>query len=183
MGNRSFGSDPERGADLGVAYARGLEDGGVISVAKHFPGLGSVSTDSHKRKGVINRSLQSLDSIDLKPFRRWVELRLTGVMVGHLAVPSIDSRMLPAAVSRTVITDLLREDLGFGGLVLTDALNMGGAEGYGSELAVAAGADIIVAPAETESEIDRVVQAVADGSLPEKELNRRVKNILFHKYL
>ena len=112
-----------------------------------------------------------------------MELRLTGVMVGHLAVPSIDSRMLPAAVSRTVITDLLREDLGFGGLVLTDALNMGGAEGYGSELAVAAGADIIVAPAETESEIDRVVQAVADGSLPEKELNRRVKNILFHKYL
>lgn len=183
MGKRSFGSDPERVADLGVAYARGLEDGGVISVAKHFPGHGSVSTDSHKRKGVINRSLQSLDSIDLKPFRRWVELRLTGVMVGHLAVPSIDSRMLPAAVSRTVITDLLREDLGFGGLVLTDALNMGGAEGYGSELAVAAGADIIVAPAETESEIDRVVQAVADGSLPEKELNRRVKNILFHKYL
>ena len=183
MGKRSFGSDPARVADLGVAYARGLEDGGMISVAKHFPGHGSVRTDSHKRKGVISRSLQSMDSIDLYPFRRWVELRLTGVMVGHLAVPSIDSQMLPAAVSPTVMQDLLRDDLGFSGLVLTDALNMGGAEGYGSEKAVAAGADIIVAPKSTEEEMQRVLAAVSDGTLPEQVLTDRVKRILFHKYL
>lgn len=74
---------------------RGLEDGNVISVAKHFPGHGSVSADSHKLKGVIDRSLHEMDSIDLYPFRKWVEQCLTGVMVGHLAVPSIDSEMRP----------------------------------------------------------------------------------------
>ena len=187
---RSFGSDPVRVADLALAYARGLEDGDVISVAKHFPGHGSVSTDSHRRKGVIDRSLNQMDSIDLYPFRKWVEQRLTGVMVGHLAVPSIDSRMLPAAVSRTVISDLLRDDLGFRGLVLTDAINMAGAEGYSSADALAAGADIIVAPAKTFREIDAVVRAIADSTatasgapLTASDIDGKARRVLFHKYL
>ena len=104
-------------------------------------------------------------------------------MVGHLAVPSIDSDMLPAAVSRTVITDLLREDLGFTGLVLTDALNMKGAEGYGSEMAVAAGADVVLAPADTYAEIARVVSAVESGQIPESEIDAHVGRILFYKYM
>lgn len=183
MRRRSFGADPRRVADMALAYARGLEDGDVISVAKHFPGHGSVSSDSHRRKGVIERSLSEMDSIDLYPFRRWVEHRLSGVMVGHLAVPSIDSDMLPAAVSRTVITDLLREDLGFTGLVLTDALNMKGAEGYGSEMAVAAGADVVLAPADTYAEIARVVSAVESGQIPESEIDAHVGRILFYKYM
>lgn len=183
MRRRSFGTDPRRVSDLALAYARGLEDGDVISVAKHFPGHGSVSADSHKRKGVIERSLNEMDSIDLYPFRRWVEQRLTGIMVGHLAVPSIDSEMRPAVVSRTVIDDLLRKDIGFSGLVLTDALNMKGAEGYGAVDAIAAGADIIVAPSETFSEIERMVSAVLSGEIAEGELDNRVRRILFYKYL
>lgn len=183
MRRRSFGTDPRRVADMALAYARGLEDGDVVSVAKHFPGHGSVTSDSHKRKGVIERSLNEMDSIDLYPFRQWVERRLSGVMVGHLAVPSIDSEMLPAAVSRTVITDLLRNDLGFTGLVLTDALNMKGAEGYGSERAVAAGADVVVAPADTFVEIERVVAAVRSGEIAEADIDRHVSRILFYKYM
>ena len=183
MGKRSFGGDPRRVAELGIASARGLEGGNVISVAKHFPGHGAVATDSHKGKGVLSRSLHEMDSLDLYPFRRWVEQRLTGVMVGHLAVPSVDSRMLPAAVSPAVIDGLLRKELGFEGLVLTDALSMKGAEGSGSDLALAAGADIIVAPADTEKGIREIVDAVRSGTISESRLDASVRRILFHKYL
>lgn len=183
MGRRSYGDDPRRVADLALAYARGLEDGDVVSVAKHFPGHGSVTADSHKRKGVIERSLNEMDSIDLYPFRKWIEQHLSGIMVGHLAVPSIDSEMRPAAMSRTVVTDLLRDDLGFDGLVLTDAINMKGAEGLGSAEAVKAGADIIVAPAQTWREIDEVVAAVRRGEIAENVIDSRVRRILFYKYL
>lgn len=183
MRRRSFGSDPHRVADLAIAYAKGLEAGGVVSVAKHFPGHGSVSTDSHKSKGVIDRSLNEMDSIDIYPFRKWVEQRLSGVMVGHLAVPAIDSRMLPAAMSKVVITDLLRTDLEFTGLVLTDAINMKGADGLGAETAVAAGADIVVAPDNTALQMERVVRAVEQDLISFDELNRHVRRILFYKYL
>lgn len=180
---RSFGDDPQRVADMAVAYARGLEDGDVISVAKHFPGHGSVSADSHQRKGIIHRSLNQMDSIDLYPFKKWVDQKLTGIMVGHLAVPSIDSQLLPAAVSPTVIQDLLRNELGFSGLVITDAINMKGAEGFTGVDAVLAGADIIIAPGDTFSQIEEVIGAVKSGRLPETTLNDHVRRILFYKYL
>ncbi|MCM1369731.1 MAG: hypothetical protein NC204_05095 [Candidatus Amulumruptor caecigallinarius] len=183
MGFRTLGADPVRVGDLSVAYARGLESGNIISVAKHFPGHGSVTSDSHKQKGVIDRSLNEMDSVDLYPFRRWAEQKLSGVMVGHLAMPAIDSEMRPAAVSRTIITDLLRNDLGFSGLILTDAINMKGAEGYGSCDALKAGADIIIAPLNTAEEINAVVEAVKTGEISETELNSHVKRILFYKYL
>ena len=124
-----------------------------------------------------------MDSLDLYPFRRWVEQRLTGVMVGHLAVPSIDSRMLPAAVSPAVINGLLRGELGFEGLVLTDALSMKGAEGSGSDRALVAGADIIVAPGDTEKGIREITDAVRSGAVRESRLDASVSRILFHKYL
>lgn len=183
LGIRSFGSDPERVASLGLAYGRGLMDGNVLPVAKHFPGHGMVSSDSHKGKGIINASLQRLDTVDLVPFRRWSASGMPAVMVGHLAVPAIDSRMRPAAVSHTVITDLLRTDLGFGGLIMTDAMNMLGAEGYSACDAVRAGADMVIAPVDTRREIEGIVDGVrrADISLP--ELRRRVSRILFYKYL
>lgn len=183
MRRRSLGEDPHRVANLALAYARGLEDGNVISVAKHFPGHGSVSADSHKRKGIIERSLHEMDSIDLYPFRKWVEQRLSAIMVGHLAVPSIDSEMRPAAVSHTVISDLLRSDMGFSGLILTDALNMKGAEGYTSVDAIEAGADMLVAPDKTFAEVDRVVDAVINERLAERQIDEHVRRILFFKYM
>lgn len=183
LGVRSFSGDVGRVSDLGLSYGRGLADGNVIAVAKHFPGHGSVRMDSHRGKGVIEGSLQRLDTVDLVPFRNWVDAGMTAVMVGHLAVPAIDSRMLPAAVSPTVIKDLLRDDLGFGGLVLTDALNMLGAEGRGAADAVAADADIIIAPARTADEVDNLVRAVRSGRLTLNGLRGHVRRILFYKYL
>ncbi|MDE6754227.1 MAG: glycoside hydrolase family 3 protein [Muribaculaceae bacterium] len=183
IGSRSFGSDPVRVAELGVAYALGLEGGGVISVAKHFPGHGSPSGDSHRSLPVIKRSLNQLDSIDLFPFRKYIDAGLSGVMVGHLAVPAVDPQNLPAAVSRPVIQGLLRGNLGFEGIILTDALNMEGASGYDAVAAILAGADIVVAPADTGKEIRNVIAAVRNGTLPMEIINDRCRRILIYKYL
>lgn len=183
MKRRSFGGNPARVADMAVAYARGLEDGCVISVAKHFPGHGSVTVDSHKKKGIIARSLNQMDSTDIYPFRQWIQNDLSGIMVGHLAVPSVDPEMLPAAVSKAVIGDLLRDDLGFKGLVLTDALNMKGAEGYGAADAIKAGADIVLAPLNTFGEIDSVIEKIQEGYISVGEIDTHVRRILFYKCL
>lgn len=183
MTRRSFGQDPERVALLSIAYARGLESGNVISVAKHFPGHGAAKGDSHKRKTVIERSLMSLDSIDLYPFRKYIEQRLSAIMVGHMAFPAIDPEMLPAAVSPAVITDLLRNDMEFDGLILTDALNMLGAAGYGADNAIAAGADMILAPAHTDSEIKKIKNAIDNGTLSKENIDTHLKRILFRKVL
>lgn len=183
IGSRSFGSDPVRVADLGVAYARGLESGNVISVAKHFPGHGSIQVDSHKELPVIKRSLHELDSIDLYPFKSYIDAGLTGVMVGHLAVPAVDPECRPAAVSEVVIKDLLREELEFSGLVLTDALNMGGARGYDASAALLAGADMIISPADTRHELSRVLEKVKSGDIPEEVINDHCRRILFYKFL
>ncbi len=183
IGSRSFGNDPERVADLGVAYARGLESGRVISVAKHFPGHGSPKGDSHRELPVIYKSLHQLDSIDLYPFKSYVDAGLTGVMVGHLAVPAIDPQSLPAAVSRVVIGDLLREELSFKGLVLTDALNMKGVGTHDAAAAILAGADIVVSPAETANEIGEVLRLVISGEMDIDVVNDRCRRILFYKIL
>lgn len=183
MRRRSLGEDPTRVSELSVAYARGLESAGVMSVAKHFPGHGSVKGDSHKSKPVISKTLHEMDSIDLYPFRRYVEEGLSAVMVGHLAFPAIDSEMLPSAVSRSVITGLLKEDLGFEGLVLTDALNMKGAEGNGAEAALLAGADIVLAPRDTRQAVKEIMEAVKEGRLRESRLDSIVRKIIFYKLL
>ena len=186
IGNRSFGLDKDRVALLGVAYARGLESGNVISVAKHFPGHGAVTSDTHRRKGIIERSLQSLDSIDLHPFREYISHDLSAIMVGHIAFPAIDPEALPAAVSSPVITDLLRRDLGFRGLIITDAMNMQGAEGMSAADAIEAGADIILAPKSTSAEINGILSRFYPDSLSraaDSTLDNHVKRILFKKFL
>lgn len=183
IGRRSFGENPQRVADLGVSYAEGLESGGVISVAKHFPGHGSPAGDSHEGLQVVNRSLQRLDSVDLYPFRRYIESGLTGIMVGHLSLPAIDPDGRPASFSKIVIEELLRGELGFRGLVLTDALNMKGSDGFTAADALSAGADIILSPADVEGEISGVIKGVMEGGIEEEEIAGKVRRILFFKYL
>lgn len=182
IGIRSFGSDARQVARLAVAYARGVEDGAVISVAKHFPGHGLPSADSHNTLPVIHRSLRQLDSVDLVPFRAYIDAGLSAVMVGHLAVPAIDPEMRSAAVSPVVIGDLLRGELGFSGLVLTDALNMAGASGAPAVSAVRAGADIVLSPAHTAREIDEIVAAVRAGKIDSAAVARSCRRVLFYKY-
>ncbi len=183
MGVRSFGGDPERVAEMTVAYSRGLEDGNVLSVAKHFPGHGSPAQNSHKDLAVISSSAEELDRVDLLPFKAYTGAGLSGIMAGHLAVPAVDSLMVPASFSRPILTGLLRERLGFKGLILTDALNMGGATGYNASDALRAGADIVLAPADTEKEVRGVIKDVNDGRIPLSLINDRCGRILLYKYL
>lgn len=183
MRKRSLGSDPRRVADLALAYAKGLEEGNVISVAKHFPGHGSASADSHRALGEIRAGREVIDSVDLYPFRRYAAEGLSGVMVGHLAVAALDSVRRPAVVSPVVMQDILRDRLGFEGLVITDALNMEGAMGVKAWQAIEAGADMVVAPTDTRAEISCMLDAFREGRLSEATLNDRCRRILFYKYL
>ena len=124
IGLRSFGENPDAVATKGLAYARGLESEGILSVAKHFPGHGDTNVDSHHFTPVLRFDRARLDSIELYPFKRAIEEGVDGIMVGHLRVPSINNE--PASISRPIITGILRRDLGFSGLVFTDALEMKG---------------------------------------------------------
>lgn len=184
IGKRSYGTDPARVAALGVAYARGLESGNVMSVAKHFPGLGSAGVDSHRAQPVIHRSAAMLDSTDLLPFRLYVQHGLSGVMVGHLAVPALDTVMRSAAVSPMIINGLLRQRLGFRGLVFTDALNMGGLGrvDHPAVSAILAGADIVLAPENTPLTVEEITEAIIDGRIPKAIATDAVRRILFYKY-
>lgn len=183
MRKRSLGSNPGKVADLAIAYSRGLEDGNVISVAKHFPGHGSAGADTHKALGVIRSSREVIDSIDLYPFRRYAQERLSGVMVGHLSVKALDSIRRPAVVSPVVMQDILRKELGFNGLIITDALNMEGASGVRAWQAIAAGADMIIAPSDTKKEINEMLSAINRGDLTIQDIDDRCRRILFFKYL
>lgn len=184
IGFRSFGEDPERVSTLALAYSRGLEDGGVQSVAKHFPGHGDTSTDSHKTLPMVGHTLGRLDSIDLYPFKKYIGAGLSGVMVGHLAVPSLDPSGKPASLSNTIMTGLLKDKLGFKGLVYTDALAMHGADMKGSNCVAAlmAGADVLLCPSNPVDEIDAVMAAVRSGKVARSEIESRCRKVLAYKY-
>lgn len=186
IGNRSFGPNPETVGELGTSMARGIEDGGVISVAKHFPGHGNAKADTHRQLGVIDSPLSEIERTALPPFREYISNGLSAVMVGHLAVPAIDPQLRSAALSEAVITDLLRGDLSFKGLVITDALNMKGAIGESGGAAtveaIRAGADIVIAPTDTRQEIKAVTEAMANGTLSRSRVKESVRRILFYKY-
>ncbi|MDE6381054.1 MAG: hypothetical protein K2L11_11335 [Muribaculaceae bacterium] len=182
IGSRSFGSDAERVASLGVAYAKGVEAGGVMSVAKHFPGHGSADADSHKRLPVVDKTREELESSDLHPFREYISNGMGALMTGHLFVPALDAEEEPVTVSRTILVDFIREELGFEGLIVTDAINMAGAGGCSAADALTAGADIVLAPSNTEDELLNIVKAVESGHMPVAVLRDRVRRVLFFKY-
>lgn len=150
INTRSFGSDPQRVASYAGAYARGLEEGGVMAVMKHFPGHGDSSEDSHLELARIDRSRAGLDSLELFPFRQLIKQGVSAVMTGHLSVPALEAdTKLPASLSGSVINGLLKNELGFDGLCITDALVMKGASGKSGEIciqALQAGNDILLAP-------------------------------------
>lgn len=183
MKKRSFGSDQLRVADLSLAYAAGLESQKVISVAKHFPGHGPTSTDSHDGMPKITTPEDEIYSIDLMPFRSYIANGLTGIMVGHLWVEALDSVRRPASFSPRIIKQLLRKEMEFRGLVLVDAMNMGGAKGYTAADAISAGADVIISPENPMEALMEIVGAVQAGSISPGDIREKAKRILFYKYL
>lgn len=181
--NRSFGQDPKTVSEYGVAYAKGLESGGVMSVAKHFPGHGNVSTDTHKEAARLNKNITALDSTDLKPFKDYVNEGLNGVMAGHIQAPGLDPGGSVASVSMDILTSLLREEMGFKGLILTDAFNMGGAKGSTPTDALKAGADLVLCPDDVEKEYKEILKNVTSGKIALSIIDEHCRRILFTKYI
>lgn len=185
IGRRSFGDDPERVGLLGLAYARGLQQAGVMAVGKHFPGHGDTSTDSHKTLPRVDRSRSGLDEIELPPFRTFISGGGRGMMVGHLNVPALDASGTPASLSQAITTGLLRDELGFDGLVFTDALAMRGADGDGRNIciqALLAGADVLLQSRSLHNDIEAVLAASRDGTLPQGLIENRCRRLLRAKY-
>lgn len=183
MKRRSLGSDQLRVAELSLAYARGLESRGVACVVKHFPGHGPTASDSHRSLPAISTPRDELYAIDLLPFRNMIQNGVSAVMVGHIWAQALDSVKRPASFSPIVIQQLLREEMGFDGLVLVDAMEMEGARGYSGADAIIAGADMIIAPPDTRLELDRLREAVAAGWLSRERVSDSCRRILFYKYL
>ena len=189
IGNRSFGSDSDRVGRLAVALARGLQSQGVLGSAKHFPGHGDTATDSHVNLPVIEADYKRLQNEELVPFKALIKEGIASVMVAHIALEAITGDLQsPASLSSKVTTALLQEDLGYNGLVITDALNMKGVSKYVDPDHVAleafkAGADILLYPENVAASIAVLKEAYELGSLSEERLAHSVKKILKAKYL
>ncbi|HEX2187252.1 MAG TPA: glycoside hydrolase family 3 N-terminal domain-containing protein [Longimicrobiaceae bacterium] len=187
INTRSFGEDPERVARLGSALLRGVRSGGVLTVAKHFPGHGDTEADSHIELPTIAADRARLDTVELVPFRAAVEAGLDGMMIAHIAVTGVEgSDAPPASVSKHFVTGVLKEEMGFGGLVFTDAMDMGGVtRRYGRTeplvLALEAGADVLLQPLDAREAIDSVTAAVRSGRLPEARIDHSVRRVLHAK--
>lgn len=185
IGNRSFGEDPERVGELGVMYAKGLEAGGIMAVAKHFPGHGDTSTDSHKTLPTILYSKDRLDDFELKPFKNYIKAGLSGVMVGHLNIPALDTIKQPSSLSKAITTDLLQGELGFSGLIFTDGLQMKGVSGETDYAvrALLAGNDVLLGPVNVSREFESVKKAFMDSVLTEAIIEEKCKKVLSYKYI
>lgn len=180
---RSYGEDPLRVGAFGVAFIRGLREHGMLATAKHFPGHGDTGTDSHLALPVITAGRARLDSIEFVPFRAAVGAGVDAVMSAHVAMPGLTGGDMPATLSASVLDTLLRRDLGFHGLVVTDALNMGAivsrfGPAQAAVRALEAGADVLVYPADPHQAIEAVLAAVQRGDVSEARIDSSVTRVL-----
>lgn len=184
IATRSFGEDPADVARLGTAFVRGVQDHGAIATGKHFPGHGDTGVDSHVDLPVIRVDRERLDRVELRPFRAAVEAGMDAVMSAHVSIPSVTgSASMPGTLSPAVLSDLLRGEMGFDGLIVTDAMNMAAiTRRFGARDAVVraleAGADIILMPDDPRAAREAVVAAVRSGRVSEARLDRSVARIL-----
>lgn len=187
INTRSFGDRIPLVNAMSAAVIDGLQSNGVAATAKHFPGHGDVTVDSHLALPVLEGDRRRLENYELKPFRAAIANGVLSVMVGHLAVPKLTGTMEPASLSRTIVTGLLRNELGFKGLIVTDALNMKALEngltpGQVAVRAVQAGNDILLFPEDPELVFDAVCAAVENGEISERQIDHSVQRILQMKH-
>ena len=184
INTRSFGEDPETVARLGVAFIEGSHEGGVLATAKHFPGHGDTQTDSHVDLPVVPADMKRLNSLELVPFRRAVDEGVDAVMTAHVVVSGVQGlEGAPATLDARFMTDLLRGDMGFEGLLFTDALVMGAlSERYGSAevsvMALEAGSDVLLMPADVREAIDAVMTALDEGRLEPARIRASARRVL-----
>ncbi|MEZ4853300.1 glycoside hydrolase family 3 N-terminal domain-containing protein, partial [Flavobacterium sp.] len=188
IGNRSFGEDKINVANAAEALMRGLQENGVFATAKHFPGHGDTAKDSHHTLPVINFSKERLDNVELYPYKELISNGLSSVMVAHLSVPSLEKRMgYPSSISYNIVTNVLKKELDFKGLIFTDALNMKGASNFKEPGAIdleafLAGNDILLFAENVPVAIEKFKTAYADGRLTDARIEESVKKILSYKY-
>lgn len=183
---RSFGGDPGQVSRMARAYIRGSQEHGVMATAKHFPGHGDTSVDSHLELPVVDVDRARLDSIELPPFRAAIEEGVGGVMSAHIALPQIEPEKLPATLSPKMLTGVLRGELKFNGVIFTDAMNMQGVaahypEGEAAVRAVKAGADVVLYPPSVEKAFVALKRAVESGEIKESRIDESVRRILSAK--
>ncbi|MEV6855682.1 glycoside hydrolase family 3 N-terminal domain-containing protein [Streptomyces microflavus] len=183
IGVRSFGSDPESVAELVAAQVKGYQGAGVAATAKHFPGHGDTSTDSHTGLPVIGHTREQWEELDAPPFRAAIRARIDSVMTAHIVVPALDPSEDPATLSRPILTGILREELGYDGVVVTDSLGMEGVRTkYGDDrvpvLALLAGVDQLLNPPNLSVAWNAVLEAVRGGEISEARIDASILRIL-----
>ncbi len=189
IGNRSFGESKENVAEKGIAFTNGMQGVGVLGSAKHFPGHGDTATDSHSVLPTVNFSEERLDSIELYPYKKIIDKGVASIMVAHLSLPQLEKNVnLPSSLSKTIVTGLLKEKLGYKGLVLTDGLNMKGAANYNTSAtinlaAIEAGNDMLLIPSDVPGTLKLFKASLENGKLTEDRVNESVRKILKAKYL
>ncbi len=183
IGIRSFGADPELVGEMAAAETAAFQEGGVVAVAKHFPGHGDTDVDSHTGLPVIDKSREEWERVDLPPFRRLVEAGVDMIMTAHVLMPQLDGSQEPATLSPELIDGVLRGELGYDGVVTTDALNMEGVrqthdDGEVAVRAVLAGADQLLMPPDLDLAYSAVLEAVQEGRISEQRLDESVLRVL-----
>lgn len=185
---RSFGEDRENVSRKSIAYMKGMQDAGLIATAKHFPGHGDTDSDSHYTLPVVKHNRARLDSIELYPFKRVFDAGIKGVMVAHLNVPALGTAAdTPTTLTKAVVTDLLQDEMGFDGLIFTDALNMKGATkfydaGEIESMALQAGNDVLLFPVSVSTAISKIKKDIRKGKLTKEQINKSCKKVLLAKY-
>jgi beta-glucosidase-like glycosyl hydrolase/CubicO group peptidase (beta-lactamase class C family) len=188
IGYRSFGEDKYKVAQLGVAYTKGMQAAGIMACAKHFPGHGDVAVDSHYDLPMITKSKESLDTLELYPFKQLFRAGVGSVMIAHLSIPAIDSTPLrPTSLSKANVTGLLQDELGYQGLSFTDGLEMKGVTKYfgGGQAeveALVAGNDMLCVPEDVPAAIEAIKKAIKQKHLTWNDIDRKVKRVLYAKY-
>ena len=180
---RSFGEDKDNVAAKGLAYMQGLQDEHVLTTAKHFPGHGDTDTDSHHALPQINHSVDRLTSVELYPFMKLIEAGVGGVMVAHLDIPALDSTGVPSTLSKPIITDLLKKQMGFQGLIVTDAMDMkgvtkGNQPGVVDKDALLAGNDVLELAEDVPRAIAEIRKAIDQGIISQEDIDARCRKML-----
>lgn len=185
--NRSFGNNSKIVSSMGIAVAKGMKEKGIIPVYKHFPGHGDTSVDSHLDLPILTKTKQELKDLELIPFENAIADGADIIMIGHLAVPEITNSNIPASLSSELITGLLKEEMGFDGLVITDALNMKAltknyTESEIYELAINARVDLLLMPESLESAIEEIKKSCEKNTIKVEQIDNSVRKILKLKY-
>jgi beta-N-acetylhexosaminidase len=185
---RSFGDNKYNVAEKGIAYLKGMQEAGLLTTAKHFPGHGDTNVDSHLDLPLLPFTRQRLDSLEEYPFKQAIKAGISGVMIAHMDIPALDNtKNLPSTLSRKIVTGILKDSLGFKGLVVSDAMEMKAVtkyfpDGEAEVKAFLAGNDIIELSDNSEKAILKIRKAVRQGQIPIEEFNARVKKVLAAKY-